>query len=317
MKKVRIVVVGSSNTDMVIQLPHLPAPGETELGGAFSTAAGGKGANQAVGASRAGGAVTMVACVGRDVFGDQAVAGFKADKIDSEYVVRHPTAKSGVALIYVDKTSGENCIAVASGANSELTIADVAKAENAISHSHMVILQLEIPLPAVKAAAALAAEAGVRIILNPAPAQNLPDSLLRQISVFTPNEVEAEFYSGIKVVTTNDARRAAEKLITMGIETVIITLGARGSFVATKAEAKLIPGFKITPLDTTGAGDIYNGALAVALAEGKSLYEAARFANAAGAIAATRLGAQPSAPNRADIDAMVAGGAEADEGRAA
>jgi ribokinase len=317
MKNIRIVVVGSSNTDMVIQLPHLPAPGETELGGAFSMAAGGKGANQAVGAARAGGAVTMVACVGRDVFGDQAVAGFKADEIDIEHVVRHPTAKSGVALIYVDKTSGENCIAVASGANSELTIADVAKAEKAISNSHMVILQLEIPLPAVKAAAALAAEAGVRIILNPAPAQALPDSLLRQVSVFTPNEIEAEFYSGIKVVTTNDARRAAEKLITMGIETVIITLGARGSFVATKSEAKLIPGFKITPLDTTGAGDIYNGALAVALAEGKSLSEAARFANAAGAIAATRLGAQPSAPSRADIDAMVEGGAEVGEGRAA
>ena len=317
MNRICIVVVGSSNTDMVIQLSHMPAPGETELGGAFSMAAGGKGANQAVGAARAGGAVTMVACVGRDVFGDQAVAGFKSDKIDIAHVARHPTAKSGVALIYVDKTSGENCIAVASGANAELTVADVAQAEEAISKAHIMILQLEVPVAAVKAAAALAVEAGVRVILNPAPAQKLPDALLRQVSVFTPNEVEAEFYSGIKVVSTDDAQRAAEKLMTMGVENVIITLGARGSFVATKAEARLMPGFEVTPLDTTGAGDIYNGALAVALGEGKSLFEAATFANAAGAIAATRLGAQPSAPNRTDIDAMVAGAYHSTEGRAA
>jgi ribokinase len=249
----------------------------------------------------------MVACVGRDVFGDQAIAGLKKDGIDVEHITRDPTAKSGVALIYVDKTSGENCIAVASGANSQLSVANVAKAEKAISESHMLILQLEIPLAAVEAAAALAAKAGVRVILNPAPAQKLPDSLMKHISVFTPNEVEAEFYSGIKVVTTADARRAADKLVAMGIETVIITLGARGSFVATKTEGKLMPSFKIEPLDTTGAGDIYNGALAVALSEGKSIYEAASFANAAGAIAATRLGAQPSAPIRADIEAMLAG----------
>ena len=317
MKDVRIVVVGSSNTDMVIQLDHLPAPGETELGGAFSMAAGGKGANQAVGAARAGGAVTMVACVGQDVFGDQALAGFKTDGIDVKHVSRHPTAKSGVALIYVDKTSGENCIAVASGANAELTVADVAKAVRAISDSQMLILQLEIPLAAVEAAAALAVKAGVRTILNPAPARKLPESLLKQVSVFTPNEVEAEFYSGVKVATTADARKAADKLIAMGVQTVIITLGGRGSYVATKTDAKLVPGFKITPLDTTGAGDIYNGALAVALAEGKSIYEAATFANAAGAIAATRLGAQPSAPHRGDIEAMVASGGKSSEGKAA
>jgi ribokinase len=280
-------------------------------------AAGGKGANQAVGAARAGGAVTMVACVGQDVFGDQALAGFKTDGIDVKHVSRHPTAKSGVALIYVDKTSGENCIAVASGANAELNVADVARAEGAISDSQMLILQLEIPLAAVEAAAAVAAKAGVRVILNPAPAQQLPDSLLKQVFIFTPNEVEAEFYSGVKVSTIADARKAADKLIAIGVQNVIITLGGRGSYVATKTEAKLIPGFKITPVDTTGAGDIYNGALAVALAEGRSLYEAATFANAAGAIAATRLGAQPSAPNRADIEAMVASAGKSGEGRAA
>jgi ribokinase len=309
MKDVRIVVVGSSNTDMVIQLDHLPVPGETELGGDFSMAAGGKGANQAVGAARAGGKVTMVARVGRDVFGDQAIAGFRADGIDVEHVIRDGSAKSGVALIYVDKSSGENCIAVASGANGHLSTDDVGRAEKAIAAAQILILQLEIPLPAVAAAASVAARSGVRVILNPAPAQKLPESLMKHISVFTPNEVEAAFYSGVNVVTAADAGRAAAKLTAMGIETVIITLGARGSFVATKTEAKLVPGFQITPVDTTGAGDIYNGALAVALGEGKTIFEAATFANAAGAIAATRLGAQPSAPNRADIAAMMARGA--------
>ena len=224
---------------------------------------------------------------------------------------------SGVTLISIDRNSGETCTAVASGANGELSVADVAKAEKAIANARIVIMQLEIPLAAVKAAAALAVEAGVRVLLNPAPAQKLPDSLLRQVSVFTPNEVEAEFYSGIRIVTADDARRSAEKLIVMGLETVVITLGARGSFVATKTESRLTPGFMITPVDSTCAGDAFNGALAVALAEGKNVFEAATFANAAGAIAASRLGAQPSAPHRADIDAMVAGVSESAEGRAA
>ncbi|WP_419729143.1 ribokinase [Lichenicola sp.] len=308
MQPIDIVVVGSSNTDMVIRLAHLPLPGETEIGGEFSEAAGGKGANQAVGAARAGGHVALVACVGRDVFGDQALAGFAKDGINTDHVVRHPVAKSGVALIFVDADSGENCIAVASGANAKLSIADVHQARDVIAQARTVILQLEIPLATVEDAVTLAAKAGVRVILNPAPAQHLPDSLLSQVSVFTPNEIEAEFYSGVTVNTVSDAEKAAKKLLSRGIGTVIITLGARGSFVATNTAARLVPGFKITPLDTTGAGDIYNGALAVALGEGKSVFEAAIFANAAGAIAATRAGAQPSAPDRADIDALIATG---------
>jgi ribokinase len=302
---------------MVIQLSHLPVPGETEIGGDFSMAAGGKGANQAVGAARAGGTVAMIARVGDDVFGQQAISGFRTDGIDVEHVVQDTSAKSGVALIYVDKRSGENCIAVASGANGRLSVADVESAEEVIAGSNMLILQLEIPLPAVEAAAAIAAKAGVRVILNPAPAQELPRSLLKQVSVFTPNEVEAEFYSGIKVISEADAGRAAAKLIATGIENVIITLGGRGSFVATATEARLVPGFEITPLDTTGAGDIFNGALAVALGEGKTIFDAAAFANAAGAISATRLGAQPSAPNRTDIEAMIARGRNAKLGDAA
>jgi ribokinase len=306
MSNKKIVVVGSSNTDMTIRLAHLPKPGETEIGGDFSMAAGGKGANQAVGAARAGGSVTLVARVGDDMFGNKAIAGYAKDHINADFVFQDAKAKSGVALIFVGKKSGENSIAVASGANSLLSIADVQKAEKVIAEAGILILQLETPLATVEAAAALAFKAGVRIILNPAPAQRLPDKLLKQISIFTPNEVEAEFFTGIKVSNTADAARAADKLMAKGIETVIITLGARGSFVANKDVKKLVPSFKVKPIDTTGAGDIYNGALAVALAEGKSILEAARHANAAGAISTTVLGAQPSAPTRKDIEAFLA-----------
>jgi ribokinase len=306
MSKDKIVVVGSSNTDMTIRLAHLPKPGETELGGDFSTAAGGKGANQAVGAARAGGSVTLVAKVGQDMFGDKAIKGYLKDGLNVDFVSCDAVEKSGVALIFVGKKSGENSIAVASGANSKLSPADVKKAAKVITEAKLLIMQLETPLATVEAAAALAFKAGVRIILNPAPAQKLPDKLLKQISIFTPNEIEAEFYTGVKVTTIEDAGRAADKLLAKGIETVIITLGTRGSFVADKDGKKLVPSFKVKPIDTTGAGDIYNGVLAVALAEGKPMLDAARYANAAGAISVTILGAQPSAPTRKEIEAFLA-----------
>jgi ribokinase len=306
MTKPKIVVVGSSNTDMTIRLPHLPKPGETEIGGNFSMAAGGKGANQAVGAARAGGHVTLVARVGDDMFGNQALAGFAKERIAANFVFQDKKAKSGVALIFVGKKSGENSIAVASGANSRLSPADVKKAKMAISQASMLIMQLETPLATVEAAAALAFKSGVPIILNPAPAQSLPAKLFKQVSIFTPNEVEAEFFTGVKVTTIADAAKAADKLMAKGVKTVIITLGSRGSFVCNKDMKKLVPSYKVTPVDTTGAGDIYNGALAVALAEGKPLLEAARYANAAGAISTTRLGAQPSTPTRKEIESFMA-----------
>jgi ribokinase len=306
MKTKKIVVVGSSNTDMTIRLSHLPIPGETELGGDFSMAAGGKGANQAVGAARAGGSVTLVARVGDDMFGKKALAGYAKDHINTDFVFRDAKAESGVALIFVGKKSGENCIAVASGANSLLSPADVKKARKAIADARMLILQLETPLETVEIAAEIASKANVRIILNPAPAQELSDKLFKQISIFTPNQIEAEFYTGIKVNTTADAAKAADILLAKGIETVIITLGSRGSYVANKDIKKRVPSFKVKPIDTTGAGDIYNGALAVALAKGKSILEAARYANAAGAISSTKLGAQPSAPTRKEIKSFLA-----------
>jgi ribokinase len=300
-----IIVVGSSNTDMIIKLDRIPRPGETILGGEFVTAAGGKGANQAVGAARAGGKVTFIARVGRDMFGDQAVAGFRRDGIDVTYIVRDPAAPSGVALIFVAK-DGENSIAVAGGANRRLSPADVKNAKRAFAGATAVVVQLETPLDTVQATAGLAAKAGVRVILNPAPARPLPDELLALVSVLTPNETEAELLTGVAVSNEATAAEAADQLLARGVQNVVITMGARGVFVAGKDVRQSLPAFTVKAVDATGAGDVFNGALVVALAEGRPLLEAARFGSAAAAISVTRFGAQPSAPMRHEIESVLA-----------
>jgi ribokinase len=296
-----IVVVGSSNTDMIVRVPRIPRAGETLLGGEFSTAAGGKGANQAVGAARAGGKVALIARIGRDSFGDQAVAGLRRAGVDVSCVFRDKAAASGVALIFV-ATVGENSIAVASGANAKLSPADVKKASRVIRTAAWLVAQLETPLATVMAAAQLAVKVGAGVILNPAPARPLPNSLLKLISILTPNETEAELLTGIKVVDHAAAAKACAKLRARGVRTVVLTLGSRGAFVADVHGQQLVPGFKVKAVDSTAAGDIFNGALAVALAEGSRLLDAVRFANAAAALSVTKLGAQPSAPNRADVE---------------
>jgi ribokinase len=304
MPKANILVVGSSNTDMIIQLDRLPQPGETILGGAFATAPGGKGANQAVGAARAGGRVTFIARVGRDVFGDQALEGFRREGIDVRYVARDHAAPSGVALIFVAK-DGQNSIAVAGGANRRLSVSDLRRGAQALAGATSLLTQLETPLKTVQTAVRLAARAGVPVILNPAPAQPLPDGLLRLVSILTPNETEAELLTGIRVTNERSAAKAAACLRARGVLTVILTLGARGALVASEEMQTVVPGFKVKAVDTVAAGDIFNGALAVALGEGKPLLEAVRFANAAAAISVTRPGAQPSAPRRREIEALL------------
>lgn len=298
--KPRIIVVGSSNTDMIARVPRIPRPGETIIGAEFATAAGGKGANQAVAAARAGGAVTFIARVGKDVLGDRAVAGFVREGINVKYLRRDACRPSGVALICVSD-SGENSIAVAPGANARLSPKDVRTAIPAFTHSDILLTQLETPLRTVAAAVRLATAGGVLTILNPAPAQALPDALLRQISILTPNENEAELLTGIKVSSEASAGRAAMKLRQRGVSTVIITLGAKGALLVSGAVQALIPGFKVKAMDTTAAGDVFNGTLAVALAKGQELTAAVRFANAAAALSVTRMGAQPSAPTRKEI----------------
>jgi ribokinase len=297
----KIVVVGSSNTDMIVKLPHLPKPGETVSGGAFSTAAGGKGANQAVAAARAGAEVALVARVGDDSFGEEAIAGFVSDGIDVSRVTRNPAAPSGVALIFVDD-GGENCIAVAPGANATLSPDDVDAAEETITGAEVLVMQLETPLESVERAASLARDHGVRVILNPAPARPLSDEILAKVSILTPNESEAELLTGIEVADDAGAEEAAKALAAKGVETVILTLGKRGAFVFESGSGKLVPGFEVEAVDTTAAGDVFNGSLAVGLSEGKPLADAVRFANAAAALSVTKLGAQPSAPTRSAIE---------------
>jgi ribokinase len=298
----KIVVVGSSNTDMIIKIDRIPRPGETRLGGEFLTAAGGKGANQAVAAARAGGEVTLVARVGQDMFGERAVAGLVENGVNVDFV-QFDRSPSGVALIFVGE-DGENSIGVGSGANAKLSPADVRKAKAAIADADVVMMQLESPLETVTTAAELAAARGAIVILNPAPAQPLPEKLLRNISILTPNESEAELLTGVRISSDASRLRAANILLAKGVETVIITLGAQGAYVASAEVKQIVPGFAVKPVDTTAAGDTFNGALAVALAEGAPIIEAVRFANAAGAISVTSVGAQPSTPTRREIDKL-------------
>ncbi|MCP5524157.1 MAG: ribokinase [Verrucomicrobiales bacterium] len=304
MKPPGIVVVGSSNTDMILRLPRIPRPGETLLGGEYLTAAGGKGANQAVAAARAGGQVTFVARVGTDSLGDQAVAGFCRERINVDFLRRDPKCPSGVALIFVS-AAGENSIGVAPGANGRLAVADVRRARQAIAEADVLLVQLEVPLPVVLAAVAMAHAAGTPVILNPAPAQKLPADLLRRVDVLTPNESEASLLTGVKVKDVAGAGRAARKLRAQGVGTVIVTLGAKGALLVTGEGEVLVPSFPVEPLDTTAAGDVFNGALAVALGRGHSLVESVRFACAAAALSVTRLGAQPSAPRRGAIQRLL------------
>lgn len=301
----RILVVGSSNTDMIIKMERIPRPGETIVGGDFLTAAGGKGANQAVAAARAGGRVTFIARVGSDPLGEEAVAGLVREGINVGHVVRDPAAPSGVALIFVGG-NGENSIGVAPGANNRLSPADVQAAQNAFSGEAILVLQLEMPLETVEAAAQMAKQAGIPVILNPAPARPLPGNLLGNVSILTPNETEAELLTGIKIDGAESAGKAAGQLLARGVGMVIITLGAKGAFAASAAGCRFVPGFVVEAIDTTAAGDTFNGALAVALAEGREFDQAVRFAHAAAAISVTRLGAQPSVPTRAEIEKFLA-----------
>jgi ribokinase len=289
---------------MVIRVDRIPRPGETVLGGTFAMAAGGKGANQAVAAARAGGKVAFVARVGDDLFGRQALAGFRKEGIRVGQISLDKRAASGVALIFVDRKA-ENCIGVASGANMRLSPADVRRAAAVISSAGVLLVQLEIPVATVAAVVQLAARQGVPVILNPAPARALPEKILRQVSVLTPNETEAEILTGIAVAGRPAAEKAARRLLRLGVKNVVLTLGARGALIANAEGICLVPAFKVKPVDTTAAGDVFNGALAVALTEGRPLREAVRFANAAAAISVTRPGAQPSAPARREIERLM------------
>lgn len=296
----RIIVIGSSNTDMVVKSKKLPSPGETILGGTFLMNPGGKGANQAVAAARLNGNVTFVTKTGNDLFGEQSKQIFDNEGIDTRFIIKDLRNPSGVALITVDE-NGENCIVVAPGSNAALTAYDIKEDVFATDPSDVFLLQLEIPVSTVEFVAQKVYEKGNRIILNPAPARQLSDDLLETLFVITPNENEAEMLTGIRVTDQGSAEKCAEKLFQKGIKNVVITMGAAGSYLKSATKSKMVSVIPVKAVDSTAAGDVFNGALAVALAEGMEIEEAVGFSNRAAAVSVTRMGAQASAPYRHEL----------------
>ncbi|HBC7444241.1 TPA: ribokinase [Morganella morganii] len=301
----RLTVLGSINVDHIMNIAQFPAPGETVIGKQYQTAFGGKGANQAVACGRSGADITFIACVGDDAIGAEILAQLQRDRIHTAAVSVVPEAATGVAMIFVNE-DGENVIGISAGANAALTPEHFAPYKGLVEQSDALLMQLESPLETVIAAAQAAKNHQTRVILNPAPARELPDSLLKLVDVITPNETEAEKLTGISVSDETGAARAAQVLHDKGIGQVLITLGSRGVWLSINGEGRRIPGFKVNAVDTIAAGDTFNGAYVTALLEGKPADEAVRFAHAAAAIAVTRRGAQPSVPWRREIDAFLA-----------
>lgn len=299
--KNKIVVIGSSNVDLLMKMDHLPEKGETVTDAEFFQVYGGKGANQAVAAARAGGNVAFVNCVGEDAYTPQMVQNYKNDGIDTRFVFQEKNIASGHALIMIGG-EGMNYLSVAPGANYLLTPAKINESMPLIDEAAMIVMQYEITEETIKYVIDIANNKGIPVMWNCAPARAFDLNYIPKIDILVLNEVEAGFLTGMTVDTEADAEKAAQKLVERGVEKVIITLGSKGAFVLTKAEKVSVPAFKVVAVDTTAAGDTFCGSFAVALVEGKSLKEALRFASAAAAISVTRIGAQPSAPTRAEID---------------
>lgn len=300
----QLIVLGSVNADHVLRVPHFPRPGETLRGHSYQVLPGGKGANQAVAAARLGADIGFIARIGDDAIGRQMRDGFEADGIDVSAVESDPTLPTGIAIIYVSD-EGENSIGLSAEANGALSPEVVERHAARIAGADTLLLQLEVPLESVQRAATLAHAAGTRVVLNPAPAQPLPASLLALVDLITPNQTEAELLTGVVVTDEASARAAAARFHAMGIASVMITLGAQGVYWSEQGEAALIPGFRVTATDTTAAGDTFNGALLAEQLRGASMQEAIRFAHAAAALSVTRFGAQSSIPHLAEVRAFL------------
>jgi len=297
----KVVVVGSSNTDMVFTTPKMPLPGETVIGTSFEVIPGGKGANQAVAAARAGAGVVFIAKVGQDDLGEAALEGYRKDGIDVRHISRAPSVSSGVAMIMVDSYSGENSIVVAPGANALLTPGDIEGVREELKEAGALLVQLETPLETVQRALELARVYGVKTILNPAPAQALSPDFMRLIDYITPNETETQLLTGILPGKEVERQQASSRLLEQ-VGHVVITLGSQGAYMATKGgKGRILAAPQVKPVDTTAAGDVFNGYLAAAIAEGKALEEAIQMAIHAASVSVTRKGAQPSIPFAGDL----------------
>ncbi|MCF0073780.1 ribokinase [Dyadobacter sp. CY261] len=297
--KQKVLVIGSSNTDMVVKTEHFPKPGETVLGGTFLMNPGGKGANQAVAAARLGADVRFVAKTGIDIFGKQAVEGFEKEGIDTRFMTESTDLASGVALITVNR-EGQNEIVVASGANMDLRPSDIP--DNAFEDISFALFQLEIPAKTVHWALSQCAEKQIRAVLNPAPALPLDSEFLKGLYLITPNETETELITGIEINGEEALQKASERFFDQGVQNVIITLGSKGIFLASEHFTGMIPAPVVEAIDSTAAGDVFNGALLKALADGTALEDACRFACQAAAISVTRMGAQSSAPYQHELE---------------
>jgi ribokinase len=300
-KQQEILVIGSFMMDLVVRTPRVPENGETIIGLDFHRFPGGKGANQAVAASRLGGRVAMAGKLGEDGFGDAFLSVLKEESINSDYILRDKETKTGIGSVTLDE-SGNNRIVVVPGANMRYTLDDLQEIEEVIAQSGILMLQLEMDLDVMREAVNLGFKHSVPVLLNPAPAQKLPDEMLAKVSYLTPNETEAKILSGIDVVDVDTAKQAANLLLAKGVQNVVLTLGERGALVASEGGTEYVPGFSVQVVDTVAAGDAFNGALALAILRGKLLPEAARFANAVGALAVTKPGAIPSLPSRGEVD---------------
>ena len=302
-KSKKIVVIGSSNTDMVVRCQRMPRPGETVLGGEFMMNPGGKGANQVVAVARLGGDAAFIGKVGDDLFGRQTREQLSGEGIDVAHLGTAAHCASGVALINVD-AEGENSISVASGANAQLSPADIDAAEKLIADAAIVLMQLEVPVATVTHAAKIAKKHGVMVVLNPAPAPStpLPDELLENVDIMIPNRTELELISGMPCTASVTA--AVERMGALGVPTLVITLGSAGAMICRGGESTMVPSFKVMAVDTTAAGDTFCGGLCVALSEGKNIDEAVLFGNLAASLTVTRAGAQQAIPTRAEVDSV-------------
>lgn len=301
----KITVFGSFVVDLMARTPHLPAPAETVKGSFFKQGAGGKGFNQGVAAFKSGGDVAMITKLGRDSLANVALDTMTELNMPKDYLFYNDEVATGIALIMVDENTSQNEIVIVPGACSTITDEDIAKVEDRIKQSGYLLLQLEVNQDANEKVAKLAKENGVKVIINTAPYQPISDEFLKGAYLVTPNEVEAEELTGIAVNDLESADRAAKVFLDKGVQNVLITLGSRGVYINTDGKSEIVPAYRVDAVDTTGAGDAFNGGLLTALAEGKSLADAARFANALAALSVQRIGTTPAMPTREEIDAFI------------
>lgn len=304
MNRSGILVVGSANMDLVVTTDHFPQPGETVFGKKFGMFPGGKGANQAVACAKLGGLTYFIGKMGNDVFQEKLVQNMKNDGVNLEHLFVDKEEVTGIALITVE-CSGENEIVVVSGSNMKLTPNDVASKQALFRQVNVVLAQLEIPLETVQKTAELAKASGAIFILNPAPAQTLPEKLLKQVDFLTPNETELEILSGKSVKNIASAKAAAANLLDKCAKNIIITLGEKGALLVNNDQQQLFPTQKVTPVDTTAAGDAFNGALAFSLSRGEKIAAAIQFANQVASFSVTQMGAQSSMPTRDEIEKWI------------